>query len=76
MSMTAAQILTAVQALPPQERESLCSKIAESLDAPLTPEEQAWAEVAERRAADLRSGKVKGIPADEVFAKARQRLGM
>jgi hypothetical protein len=31
---------------------------------------------AERRAEELRSGKVKGVPADEVFAKARQRLGL
>lgn len=74
--MTAAQILTAAQALPPQERETLCTKIAESLDAPLTPEEQAWADVAERRAEELRSGKVKGVPAEEVFAKARRRLGL
>jgi hypothetical protein len=31
---------------------------------------------AERRAEELRSGGVKGIPADEVFAKARQQLGL
>jgi putative addiction module component (TIGR02574 family) len=76
MSMTVAEILIAAQALPPRERETLCTKIAESLDAPLTPEEEAWAEVAERRVEELRSGKVKGIPADEVFAKARRRLGL
>jgi putative addiction module component (TIGR02574 family) len=74
--MTAAQIFTAAQALPPQERETLCTKIAESLDAPLTTEEQAWADVAERRAEELRTGKVKGLPAETVFAKARQRLGL
>jgi len=34
------------------------------------------AEIAERRAEELRSGEVKGVPADEVFAKARQRLGL
>jgi hypothetical protein len=33
------------------------------------------AKTAERRAEELRSGQVKGIPADEVFAKARRRLG-
>jgi putative addiction module component (TIGR02574 family) len=74
--MTAAQILTAAQALPPRERETLCTKIAESLEAPLTPEEQAWADVAERRADELRSGKVQGVPAAEVFGKARRQLGL
>ena len=74
--MTVAQILTAVQELPPRERETLCTKIAESLDAPLTVEEQAWADVAEQRAVEMRSGKAKGIPSEEVFAKARRRLGL
>lgn len=76
MSMTVAQILTAAQELPPWEREALCTKLAESLDAPLMAEEQAWADAAERRAAELSSGKVKGIPSEEVFAKARRRLGL
>ena len=76
MSLTAAQILTAAQALPPKERETLCTQLAETLDAPLTPEEQAWAEVAERRVETLRNGKSRGVPADEVFAKARRRLGV
>jgi putative addiction module component (TIGR02574 family) len=76
MSMTVSQILDAAQALPPQERENLCTQIAESLDAPLTAEEQACADVAEQRAEELRSSKGKGVPADEVFAKARRRLGL
>ena len=76
MSMTVVQILTAAQALPPKEREALCSQIAESLDAPIDREEQAWADIADRRAEELRSGQVKGVPADEVFAKARRTLGL
>jgi putative addiction module component (TIGR02574 family) len=74
--MTVAQILTAVQELPVRERETLCTKIAESLDAPLTVEEQAWADIAEQRAAEMRSGKAKGVPSEEVFAKARRHLGL
>jgi putative addiction module component (TIGR02574 family) len=74
--MTVTEILAAAQALSPQEREALCTQIAETLDAPLTVQEQAWADVAERQAAELRSGKVKGVPVDEVFAKARRRLGL
>ena len=74
--MTVAELFSASQALPSKERETLCTKIAESLDTALTKQQQAWADIAERRIEELRSGKVSGVPADEVFAKARQRLGM
>ena len=74
--MTVAELFSASQALPPKERETLCTQIAESLDTALTKQQKAWADIAERRAEELRSGKVSGVPADEVFAKARQRLGM
>ena len=76
MPMTVKQIAAAVRELPTAQREELCTQIAESLDAPLTVEEQAWADVAERRAGELRSGKVKGVPADESLAKARRRLDL
>jgi hypothetical protein len=33
-----------------------------------------WVNVAKRRLAELRSGAVKPIPGDEVFAKVRERL--
>ena len=76
MSMTVAQLLTAARELPPQERETLCTQIAETLDMPFSVEEQAWVEVAERRAEGLNSGKVKGISAEEVLAKARRKLNL
>ncbi|HLA51282.1 MAG TPA: addiction module protein [Thermodesulfobacteriota bacterium] len=34
----------------------------------------AWLETAKRRLAELRSGRVKAIPGDEVFAKIRERF--
>jgi putative addiction module component (TIGR02574 family) len=74
--MTLNEIMTATRALPPAEREELYTQIAESLDEPLSVEEAAWAETAERRAEELRSGRVPGVPADEVFAKARRKLGL
>jgi putative addiction module component (TIGR02574 family) len=74
--MTVAELFSASQALPPKERETLCAQIAESLDAPLTGQQRLWADEAERRAEELRSGAATGVPADEVFAKAARRLGM
>jgi len=76
MPMTVAEIVAAARELPVAQREELCTRLAESLDAPLTAEESAWAEVAERRAGELRSGKVTGVPAEESLAKARRRLGL
>lgn len=58
--------------LPSHER----ARLAEVLIASLDEEDEvaeAWADEAERRYEELRSGKVQGIPADEVFAKIRER---
>ena len=73
---TVEQLVAAAKQLSATEREELCEQIAGSLDAPLTVEEAAWADVAERRAAELRNGSVAGVPAEEALAKARRRLGM
>jgi putative addiction module component (TIGR02574 family) len=37
--------------------------------------EEAWAAEVERRIEELDSGKVKSMPAEEVFAELRQRYG-
>ena len=73
---TVEQLVAAAKQLSATQREELCEQIASSLDAPLTVEETAWADVADRRAAELRSGKVPGVPTETVLAKARQRLGL
>ena len=58
--------------LPSHERARLAEVLIGSLD-----EEdeiaQAWADEAERRYEELRSGAVQSIPAEEVFARIRAR---
>lgn len=59
--------------LPSHER----ARLAEALIASLDEEDEisaAWADEAERRDEDLRSGAVKGVPAEEVFERIRTRL--
>lgn len=73
---TVEELVTAAKELPPGQREELCERIAGSLEVPLSMEEAAWADVAERRAEELRLGKVAGVPAEESLAKARRRLGL
>lgn len=59
--------------LPSHERARLAELLISSLD----EEDEittAWADEAERRYHDLRSGKVEGIPAEEVLARVRSNL--
>lgn len=73
MDQTAEALLVEVMKLSPDDREALAARLYESLhdDLPLDP---AWdAEIA-RRVEEIRSGAVKGLPAEEVFRKMRERL--
>ncbi len=74
--VTTKQILAAALRLPPKKRADLASRLIRSLDEEeeeLSREEweRLWADEAERRLEELRQGKVKEIPAEEVFARAR-----
>jgi putative addiction module component (TIGR02574 family) len=69
--------------LPPSERARLAELLLASLDAHgsdvLTPVEQnavdaAWAAEADRRAAELTSGAVAGVPAADVYAELEAEL--
>jgi putative addiction module component (TIGR02574 family) len=73
---TIEQLVAAAKQLPAIQREELCEQIARSLDTPLTVEESVWADLADRRAEELRNGKVGGVPAEEALVKARRRLGL
>lgn len=68
-----AELIKRGRALPPDEREHLVDQLLESLNeravGDLNPEWQA--EIA-RRVAEIDSGAVQGIPAEEVFEKARK----
>ena len=55
--------------LDPAERFELVDQILHSLDRPDPEMDRIWLEEAERRLAAYRAGKVKGIPAGEIFGK-------
>lgn len=58
-----------------EDRAVLAGKLLLSLDEPNPAEvERLWLDEAERRLADYRAGRVKGIPADEVFRRAISEL--
>ena len=71
--MSVQELEAEVLKLPSRER----ARLAEVLIASLDEEDeiaQAWIDESERRYEELRSGKIKGIPAEEVFARVRSRL--
>ncbi len=56
-------------------RAKLAERIILSLDAPSDEENlHLWIQEAERRLKDLREGKAKEVPADEVFRRARAAI--
>ena len=61
--------------LSPEARAKLAHALLLSLDDLSEAEiEKLWLEEAERRLKEFREGKVRGIPAEEVFRRARARL--
>lgn len=71
--MSVQELEAEILRLPSHER----ARLAEVLIASLEEEDEiarAWAEEAERRYEELRSGEVEAVPAEEVFARIRSRL--
>lgn len=68
------ELIRQVTALPVEERALVVDSVLRTLHVPEAEIDQAWAAVAERRLAELRSGRVQAVPGEQVFAKARARL--
>lgn len=76
MTTKAQQLKDQLATLPREDRLELASFLLESTDTPLDPEwEQAWVKELDRRSEELRSGKVKGIPGDQVMRELREKYG-
>jgi putative addiction module component (TIGR02574 family) len=77
--MSTDEVLAAALALDPKARAKVAHRIIASLDeaGEILGEadwEAAWVEESERRLADMREGRVSGVPGEQVFARARARL--
>lgn len=68
MARPITEIQEEIRRLSAAEKEEVLRTILEELDGPADPDaEAAWLREAERRAAELDSGQVQAIPAEEVF---------
>jgi hypothetical protein len=72
--MTTKKILEEALSLPVEERAHIADSVLRSLNMPDPDTDVRWTEVAKRRLQELRSGKVKPIPGDEVFGRALERF--
>ncbi|MEI6207171.1 MAG: addiction module protein [Desulfuromonadales bacterium] len=68
------EIIQEATALPVEERVLVVDSLLRSLNMPDREIEKEWVAVAHHRLEELRSGRVQGIPGDEVFAKIRKRF--
>lgn len=72
MSASLKQIEEQARALSAEERAKLAESMLESLRAPVSDVEAAWAEEIERRVAAFDRGEIPSYPAEDVFAEARR----
>ena len=68
------EIIQEAASLPVEERAIVVDSLLRTLNPPDAQIEGEWVKVAKRRLAELRSGHVKAIPGDEVFAEIRERF--
>ncbi len=74
--MTTTDLFEAALALPIRHRSKLARELLASLDGPADRDaEEAWAREITRRAEDVRRGDADLVDGDEVYRKARERLG-
>ena len=76
MASTLSELKKKAAQLPEHERAELALSLIESLDGPADPDaEEAWAKEIDRRVRQLEKGEANLLPAEDVFARIRRRLG-
>lgn len=74
MSAIVQDLKNQLKILPVTQRAELAHFLIESLDQEPDPDaETAWEQELERRVEEIKNGQAQGVPADEVFAKLRER---
>ena len=69
-----AEIIHEAESLPVEERTLVVDSLLRTLNPPNPEIDRQWVAVARRRLEELRSGRVKAVPGEEVFARIHQRF--
>jgi putative addiction module component (TIGR02574 family) len=77
MPMTLKELYTETRQLPREQAAELMDlMLIDTFSEPDPAVDEAWGREIDRRLAELESGQVQGIPAEEVMAKARKIVGL
>jgi putative addiction module component (TIGR02574 family) len=68
------ELIAEALSLPVEERAIVVDFILRSLNSPEEDIDRQWIAEAERRLEEVRTGRVKAIPGDQVFAQIRKRF--
>jgi len=68
------ELIAEAISLPVEERAIVVDSILRSLNSPEDDIDRQWIAEAERRLEEVRTGRVKAIPGDQVFAQIRKRF--
>lgn len=68
------EIIQEATSLPVEERAIVVDSLLRSLNVIDTEIDRQWVAVAKRRLAELRSGRVRAVPGDEVFSRIKEIL--
>lgn len=75
MIQNSEKVISEAMSLPPGARALLADRLLDNLDSPGRKEiDRLWAEEAERRIQQIRTGEVEPIPGEEVFKEIRKSL--
>jgi putative addiction module component (TIGR02574 family) len=72
--MNTKELISEAVALSVEERALIVDSLLRSLDQPESDMDKNWAGLANQRLTEMRSGKVKPVPGDEVFERIRNRF--
>jgi putative addiction module component (TIGR02574 family) len=74
VSANAEQLLPALLALPPADRQAIVHRLLESLgESPGVADDPDFIAMLNCRVEEIKTGKAKGIPADQVFRRLREK---
>lgn len=71
---TTKKLIDEILSLPVEERAVIADSLLKSLNPPDHDIDKKWIATAKRRLQEIRTGKVKPIPGDEVFAEVHERF--
>ena len=75
MTGQTAELIEIAESLPLEMRAEIVNRLLESMQPIGKDVDKFWIVEAERRSDEIKSGKVKTIPGDVVFAKVKERFG-